>query len=143
MRLRVGRDAPIIEPDWADVGGEIRWDLSASDAHVQGDEHGLLQVFLNLTQNALRAVQQSPNPMLEIRTRALDNRVVVSIIDSGPGIQDPARLFRPFGLDANGTGLGLYVSRTLTRTFGGELMHQPTEKGCRFEVTLLGWHGEE
>lgn len=133
----------VIEPDWADAGGEIKWDLSAADAHVQGDEHGLLQVFLNLTQNALRAVQQSPNPTLEIRTRAMDNRVVVSVIDSGPGIQDPAHLFRPFTPDADGTGLGLYVSRTLTRTFGGELSHQPTAKGCRFDVTLLGWHGEE
>ena len=69
----------VIEPDWADVGGEIRWDLSAANAEVQGDEHGLLQVFLNLTQNALRAVQKSPVPKLEIRTHAQDNRVVISV----------------------------------------------------------------
>jgi signal transduction histidine kinase len=133
----------VIEPDWADVGGEVNWDLNAADARVQGDEHGLLQVFLNLTQNALRAAQQSPRPTMEIRTRALDNRVVVSFIDSGPGIRAPETLFRPFRQDANGTGLGLYVSRALTRTFGGDINHHPTDEGCRFDVTLLGWQDEE
>lgn len=133
----------VIEPDWADAGAEIIWDLPAADMRVQGDEHGLLQVFLNLTQNSLRAVQQVPNPKLEIRIQALDNRVVISVIDSGPGIPDPSILFRPFRHDAESTGLGLYVSRALTRTFGGDIHHHPTEQGCRFDVTLLGWEGEE
>lgn len=132
----------VVEPDWSDIGAEICWEIDAGQLPVQADEHGLLQVFLNLCQNSLRAVQQRPSPRLHIRTRKEVSRLVVSFIDSGPGIQDASALFQPFRQDANGAGLGLYVSRTLVRTFGGDVSYQPTDAGCRFDVTLLGSHGE-
>jgi signal transduction histidine kinase len=95
-----------------------------------------LQVFLNLSQNSLRAVQQLPNPRLEIRTRTANNMAVISFIDSGTGISDSSRLFQPFRPDADSSGLGLYISRSLVRSFGGELTFVPTDSGCRFDITL-------
>jgi len=126
----------VIEPDWADMEGVIQWELEYPSSLVSADSYGLLQVFLNLSQNSLRAVQQLPNPRLEIRTRTANNMAVISFIDSGTGISDSSRLFQPFRPDADSSGLGLYISRSLVRSFGGELTFVPTDSGCRFDITL-------
>ncbi|MGE0407555.1 MAG: ATP-binding protein, partial [Candidatus Korobacteraceae bacterium] len=126
----------VIEPDWTDIDGVIHWELEYPAPEVCVDSYALLQVFLNLAQNSLRAAQQRPNPQLEIQARTVNSTTVVSFIDSGPGIEDATRLFQPFREDADNSGLGLYVSRTLVRSFGGELTFVPTIAGCRFDVTL-------
>lgn len=123
----------VIEQDWSESGGSIHWEVDSLPA-VRGDSHSILQVFLNLTLNALRASQQTGDPELTVRGVVDDNKVVISLIDSGPGIPNPSKLFQPFRPDADGSGLGLYISRTIMRSFGGELRHVPTEKGCRFDV---------
>jgi PAS domain S-box-containing protein len=126
----------VIEPDWVDISGRITWDLEDTTLRVPADAHALLQVLLNLTQNSLRAVTGVGNPHLEIRARRDGNAVVVSVIDSGPGVKDTSILFQPFRENADGSGLGLYISRTLVRTFGGDLRHVQTDAGCRFDVIL-------
>jgi two-component system sensor kinase FixL len=45
-------------------------------------------------------------------------------------------LFRPFQPDAETAGLGLYVSRSIMRSFGGELIHEPRAQGCCFAVVV-------
>jgi C4-dicarboxylate-specific signal transduction histidine kinase len=125
----------VVEPDWSDAGGRLEWHVEDLPL-VRGDEHSLLQVFLNLTQNSLRAAHQVSEPVLRVDARQEDGKVVVSIIDSGPGIANPATLFQPFRPGADGSGLGLYISRTIMRSFGGELVFVPVEKGCRFDVRL-------
>ena len=64
--------------------------------------------------------------------------------DTGLGIASPYSLFKPFQLGANATGLGLYVSRAILRTFGGELNFEPRSQGCCFAVnlaTVADWKG--
>lgn len=126
----------VIEPDWNDAGGAIEWDTDMLLPYVQADEHALLQVFLNLSQNSLRAVQQGGIPRLRIRASAENGRAVIAFEDSGPGVQDPSQLFQPFREHADGSGLGLYVSRAMMRGFGGELSYVPVEGGCRFDVMI-------
>lgn len=125
----------VVEPDWHDAGGRIEWDLEKLPA-VRGDEHSLLQVFLNLAQNSLRAAQHSAEPSLRVHARVEDGSVVVSLIDSGHGIADPTKLFQPFRPGADGSGLGLYISRTIMRSIGGDLTFVPRDSGCRFDVKL-------
>ncbi len=97
----------------------------------------MLQVFLNLSQNALRAVQQVPGePHLTIGAHRDGTSVLVSVRDSGPGVLDTSLLFQPFREDSDGSGLGLYISRAIVRTFGGDLRFVPTDAGCRFDVIL-------
>lgn len=126
----------VIEPDWVDINGEIAWQLEDVTLRVPADAHALLQVFLNLTQNSLRAVQHSPDPRLEISARRDGTMVVVSVTDSGSGVKDTSVLFQPFRENADGSGLGLYISRALARTFGGDLRFVPVDAGCRFDVVL-------
>jgi len=126
----------VIEPDWSDVGGEITWNIQVPSPSVHADAHALLQIFLNLSQNSLRAAQDCVDPRLEIATWADGPNVVISFADNGPGIADPSVLFQPFRPEANGSGLGLFISRTLARSFSGQLNHVPVRQGCRFELVL-------
>ena len=127
----------VIEPDWAELEGEIQWEVSLdAGTLVRGAPHALLQTFLNIAQNSLRAVEDAPERRLVVRVFESGNRVVVSFLDTGPGVQHPQDLFHPFRPNADGSGLGLYVSRALLRSFSGDLVHHPTESGCRFDAIL-------
>lgn len=126
----------VIEADWSEDDGEIEWNVPVEDVLVYADPHGLLQVFLNLTQNSLRAVTESSVKKLTVTVTLSEADACVEISDTGPGVSDPADLFHPFRPGADGSGLGLYISRALTRSFGGELHYVPTQRGCRFDVIL-------
>ncbi|MEQ1949072.1 MAG: PAS domain-containing sensor histidine kinase [Bryobacteraceae bacterium] len=125
----------VIAPDWADAGGELHWELNPMP-EVHADPHSLLQVLLNLAHNSLRAMQDQDVPSLVVQTRTEADYVIMSIIDSGPGIGDTTKLFQPFRPDAGGSGLGLYISRTIMRSLDGDLKHVPTERGCQFDVIV-------
>ena len=126
----------MIEPNWQEADGRVAWELPEEIPAVVADPHGLLQVFLNLAQNSLRAVGEAPVRDLEITVLAGDQRVLVFFQDSGPGVEAPERLFQPFQAGADGTGLGLYISRAIVRSYGGDLRFDPTASGCCFVVEL-------
>ena len=126
----------VIEQDWRDIGGAVHWQIPRASPAVLGSRHGLLQVFLNLAHNSRRAVQNTSLKELSIVVSADENRVVVRFLDSGPGVPAPSRLFAPFQAGANGTGLGLYVSRAVIRGYGGDLRLEPQVSGACFAVEL-------
>jgi signal transduction histidine kinase len=127
----------VVEPEWREIDGEIEWEMPGDLPAVLADRHGLLQVFLNLAKNSHRAVQDCPIQKLRIMV-SQDQRVVrIRVQDSGPGISDPERLFQPFQDGADGIGLGLYLSRTMLRSYGGDLRFEPGSEGTCFRVDLL------
>jgi PAS domain S-box-containing protein len=126
----------IIESEWTSIGGAIRWPVPTSISKVLADPNGLLQSLLNLAQNSFRAVQESPLKEFAIEIEETAGRVLLFIQDSGPGVASPERLFRPFESEVEGTGLGLYVSRAIVRSFGGELRLEPRPAGCCFVIEL-------
>jgi PAS domain S-box-containing protein len=126
----------MIEPSWQELEGIVHWELPDAIPAVVADPYGLLQVFLNLAQNGLRAVAEGPVRELEITVQAGEQRALVFFEDSGPGVESPERLFQPFQAGADGTGLGLYISRAIVRSYGGDLRFDPSAQGCRFVVEL-------
>lgn len=126
----------VIEQDWQEAEADLDIVASPSLPLVHADEHELLQIFLNLTQNALRAVSSVQPRGLTITAREDGPRVIVSFVDTGPGVANIGGLFQPFRPDADGAGLGLYVSRAMARSFGGDLIHVATARGCQFNVVL-------
>ncbi|MBL8949911.1 MAG: PAS domain-containing sensor histidine kinase [Myxococcaceae bacterium] len=126
----------VITPDWDDLDGEVTWDVPEALPLVHADEHALLQVFLNLAQNSARAVQEGGERRLLVKARADGGEMRVSFEDQGPGLKNPETLFQPFREGSAGSGLGLFISRNIIRSLGGELRHVATESGCRFDVTL-------
>ena len=65
-----------------------------------------------------------------------NDRVVVRVIDTGPGVDEPERLFQPFQEGAESTGLGLYLSRAFLRAFDGDVVFEPRSGGCCFAIML-------
>ncbi len=127
----------VAEPSWIEAGGTIHWDAPAELPRVLADRQGLLQVLLNLTQNSLRAVQDSNEKNLSVGVTVGPERVSVKLQDSGAGVKNPQMLFQPFQPGATSTGLGLYISRSLLRSYGGELKFDPQDRGAAFVVELV------
>jgi C4-dicarboxylate-specific signal transduction histidine kinase len=126
----------VIEPAWRESDGAVYWELPQNMPAVLADPSGLLQALLNLVRNSHRAVQQSTLRELRISVSVHDQKACVRVEDSGPGILAPECLFQPFQPGAEGTGLGLYVSRAVVRSYGGELRFEPSPRGSRFLIEL-------
>jgi len=126
----------IVDAEWRDIGGITYWPNNAEGLNVFADPHGLLQALLNLAQNSLHAVRESAMKELHISVQATDGRALIRVMDSGVGISAPNQLFRPFHPGTDGTGLGLYISRAMVRSFGGELRYEPASEGTCFVVEL-------
>jgi len=126
----------VIEPDWQECEGVVHWQLPEVIPAVLADPSGLLQALLNLARNSHRAVQKCGTRELCVSVSVKDQRAYIRVQDSGPGVASPECLFQPFQPGAQGTGLGLYVSRAVVRSYGGELRFEPSEQGSRFVVEL-------
>jgi two-component system, LuxR family, sensor kinase FixL len=132
----------IIEAAFREEGIDVSWDIEAGLPAVWADRQSLMQVFLNLTKNSQRAMLDQPSRQLRIVARAEGHRVTVRVHDTGCGVLDPEHLFRPFQPGAQSTGLGVYLSRALLRSFRGDLRYEPeprrgsAPKGSVFVVEL-------
>jgi two-component system, LuxR family, sensor kinase FixL len=126
----------LIEEAYRESAIEIDWQLVYPLPLVLADRYGLIQVFLNLAKNSRRAMESSDLKRLRVGTSVDGNNIVVRFADTGIGIASADDLFRPFQPGAASTGLGLYISRAIMRSFGGELLHEPGTQGCCFAVIL-------
>jgi two-component system sensor kinase FixL len=127
----------VIEPQLRESDIEIEWQLASALPPVRADRHTLMQVFLNLIKNSARALEPMGRKVVTIATSFERGRVLVRVIDSGPGVGAPGDLFEPFQSGAESTGLGLFVSRALVRGFGGDLTYEPREAGCCFAIAVV------
>ncbi len=120
-----------------EAGIEAQWTVDGNLPLAWADRYGLIQVFLNLVRNSQRALEGVETRRLHVAAERCGDEVVVRVGDSGSGVEAPENLFRPFQRGAGATGLGLYVSRAIVRSFGGELTYVPSEgAGACFAVTL-------
>jgi C4-dicarboxylate-specific signal transduction histidine kinase len=127
----------LIEPEWREIDATVRWSVPKSLPVVQADEHGLLQAFLNLMQNSHRAITKVEERHMDVSVTANKSRALIRLYDSGPGVAAPDRLFQPFQEGADHTGLGLYISRAMLWSYGGDLRYEATPTGCCFVIELL------
>jgi two-component system sensor kinase FixL len=126
----------LIEGAYGESNIEIEWRVQESLPLVLADRYGLIQVFLNLAKNSQRAMASTAAKKLFVSTSSDIKHVMIRFEDTGVGIAHPGNLFRPFQPGAETTGLGLYVSRSIMRSFGGELLYEPKPEGCCFVVVV-------
>jgi signal transduction histidine kinase len=107
---------------------------------VECDRQRVLQVFENLTGNALKFCRAGDTVTLGSELSA--GAVCFSVEDTGPGI-DPAvldKLFDPYWSgpgSAKGVGLGLYIARGIVERHGGRLEVRSTPgEGARFSFSI-------
>lgn len=107
---------------------------------VRGDPNQLLQVFYHLITNAVDAMESIGGGVLTIRAVRERAMVVVEFEDSGPGLQNPDKVFDPFYTTkpvGKGTGLGLSICYGVMQEHGGHIsgFNRP-EGGCTFRLEL-------
>jgi signal transduction histidine kinase len=108
---------------------------------VHGDGVRLAQVFENLFTNAIKYAPGSP---IVVLLNKMDDNVVVSFIDHGPGIAPESlplifeRFYRVRGEKAvTGTGLGLYICRQIIQAHRGKIWAESTlGQGTTFFIEL-------
>ena len=126
----------LIEGAYGESNIKVEWRVHESLPLVLADRHGLIQVFLNLAKNSQRAMASTESRKLFVSTSSEAKHVMIRFEDTGVGIAHPENLFRPFQPGADTAGLGLYVSRSIMRSFGGELLFEPRSQGCCFVVVV-------
>jgi signal transduction histidine kinase len=106
---------------------------------IQGDENQLKQVFINIINNALFAMNGKGN--INITTGTNGDRVSAEISDTGSGIarEHLPRIFEPFfsTKKEKGTGIGLSVSYKIIQSHNGHIDVQSEQgAGSTFRVVL-------
>src|ERR1700737_3251663 len=107
---------------------------------VRGDGNQLLQVFFNIVNNAIDAMEASEGGVLTIKTIRDRGNVVILFSDTGPGIKDPQRVFDPFYTTkpvGKGTGLGLSICFGIVQEHAGRILcYNAQQGGAVFRVEL-------
>ena len=122
------------------AGVAIMRDYGVTLPEVEGHPGDLNSVWTNLLDNALDAVGKAGT--ITVRARREDGRVVVEVIDDGPGITPDvqARIFDPFFTTkpvGQGTGVGLALARSIVvQRHGGELSVDSVPGRTVFRVAL-------
>lgn len=122
--------------------GTVHVDIAEDLIPIVGNRTQIIQVVLNLINNAFQASPE--NPRVEIRAGMLDTMVHIDISDNGSGVPENIqdRIFEPFfstKAEGEGTGLGLSVAYGIIQQHGGELTllpQSPQNPGATFRITL-------
>ncbi|MBI9085774.1 MAG: hypothetical protein JEZ11_19405 [Desulfobacterales bacterium] len=113
-------------------------DPQGKEITVRSDRAKLRQVFLNLMQNAVAAVDT--DGVISISMHGSPQGAAVTLVDSGSGIdpKDSQRIFEPlFTTRRDGTGLGLSICRDIMAELGGSVtVDARPDPGAVFTVTI-------
>lgn len=110
---------------------------------VVGNEERIQEILVNLISNAIKYTKKGS---IVVEVNASDKEASISIKDTGIGIspEEQKNLFekfqrgqRPLTSEAQGTGLGLYIAKTLTELMDGKIwVESKTNEGSTFTFTL-------
>jgi PAS domain S-box-containing protein len=119
---------------------ETKLSIAVDRVIVQGEATLLMQVFMNLFLNAIKAMPEGG--LLSVGMNHDDTKAYISVSDTGCGIaeQNINKIFDPFYTTSSvgkGTGLGLSISYSIVQQHGGTIsVKSVVGKGSTFTVTL-------
>lgn len=120
---------------------DLRLDLPTKDIVVSCYPIQIMQVVVNLVNNSLEAIADTKNPWISIMLEEQENKVIMTIVDSGDGIDAnlTEKIMTPFfstKKKQNGTGMGLSLSRAIARRHNGDLVLDPTAAHTTFRLEI-------
>jgi two-component system sensor histidine kinase KdpD len=131
----------VLEAARESLGGDaatVKLGIDAEIPALSADAVQLERAFANLLANAVR--HGGAQPVL-VRSREVGDRLVVRVVDRGPGIPEPEweRIFEPFYRrgDGGGSGLGLSIAKGFVEANGGEISVESVPgQGSTFVVSF-------
>ncbi len=113
----------------------------ASGYMIYADENKLLQVFINVLENACKYSPE--NYEIDITLKTSDNKYVITVRDYGIGIDENdfenifnkfSRVDNPLTRKTEGSGIGLYITKSIVGKMNGEIYPVKVDKGACFEI---------
>lgn len=124
-------------------GIEFKMDLDAGKCYTRISRNRLIQVLMNLLNNADESIEHKEKGVISIKTSRIDRNgphIAIMIVDNGTGIdrENIHRIFEPFFTTkkSEGTGLGLSISYSIVKSYDGEI-EVKSDGGSGSEFTVF------
>jgi signal transduction histidine kinase len=135
------REMIILLHDKADPNSiSIRTELASGLPQIKADRVQLQQVLMNLILNSIEAMKDTKGELSVTSKGTDDGQLLISVSDSGVGLPSEKvdRIFEAFfTTKAQGTGMGLSISRRIIESHGGSLWASANSGcGATFQFTL-------
>lgn len=123
-------------------GTDVVYNKPDEPIWVTGGQLRLQQVIINLFNNAIDAMEETAQKVIEIHIERTDKRLLIHVRDTGGGLSDDmlAQVFDPFFTTKSpgkGLGLGLSISYNILEDFGGHLRARNRDSGgAEFSIEL-------
>ncbi len=139
---------PFLEKEASLAAVALHRNYASDLPHVKVEEMQLQEIFINLINNSIQALQERSGGNIWLTTSERGGKVLIGVEDDGPGI-DPEiadRLFDPFVTTkppGRGTGLGLSICYGVVKRYDGEiLVESEPGHGAKFTVVFPAHQGE-
>jgi len=120
----------------------INTNLEENIPFIPASQTEMQQVFLNLINNSVDAMDSKEGGTINITSRLEENNILINFADNGPGIHrsNLARIFDPFFTTkpvGKGTGLGLSICYGIIKKMGGEIdVKSVIDEGTTFSIRI-------
>jgi signal transduction histidine kinase len=119
---------------------QIIYSKTEQPVYVEADKVRLYQVIANLLSNSIKFTKEGTISIIA-DVKDSNNEIIISVKDTGEGIRSEMlpRLFTMFATTSNvGTGLGLYISKSIVEAHGGRIWAKNNSdgKGATFSFSL-------
>ncbi|MBO6273757.1 HAMP domain-containing histidine kinase [bacterium] len=128
----------------------IELNLKKSNPSIYVDSEKLQQILINLIENACKYSDEGSN--IFVTTKEDNKDVYICIQDEGVGIDEQyaekifekfSRIDNPLTRKTQGSGLGLFITKSLTEKMNGEISFKNLEKGTIFELKFPQYNIED
>ncbi|PCC70242.1 PAS domain S-box-containing protein [Nannocystis exedens] len=131
----------LMQPRAAELGISLDYAVADDDVEVSGDRRRLMQVLLNLLDNALKCTP--PSGRVSLRARRSGGGVEIAVEDTGRGIEAEAlphifdRYWQAKRASRAGAGLGLTITKGIVEAHGGRIWVESTPgRGTTLRFTV-------
>lgn len=125
-----------------DLNGKFNVHL-ARRSRVIGTHAYLESILMNLISNAVKYFSPNRNPIISINTEVQDDFLLLVVEDNGLGIdtqlhkQRLFKMFNRFHHHPNGSGMGLYLVKSMVEKLGGTIeIESEVDRGTKFSIRL-------